>query len=58
MTKNYFYQVTLIQNSYQLWCDIFAYSNFGNLASVVRYNGFLHIINPFTNKNLYYENKF
>tara|TARA_B100000795_G_scaffold993_1_gene672 strand:- start:566 stop:799 length:234 start_codon:yes stop_codon:yes gene_type:complete len=58
MTKNYFYQVKLVQNSYLLWYDFFAYFIFGNLANAVKRNGFLQIINPFINKNLYYENKF
>ena len=57
MTKNYFYQVKLIRNSYLLWCDFFAYLNFGNLANAIKCSGFLHIINPFINKNMYYENK-
>ena len=58
MTRNDFYQIKLIQNSYLLWCDFFAYLNFGNIANAIKCSGFLHIINPFINKNLYYENKF
>ena len=58
MIKNNFYQVKLIRNSYLLWCDFFAYLNFGNLANAIKCSGFLHIINPFINKNMYYENKF
>ena len=58
MTKTHFYQVKLIQNSYLSWCDFFAYLNLGNLANAIKCSGFLHIINPFINKNLYYEDKF
>ena len=58
MTKTHFYQVKLIPNSYLSWCDIFAYLNLGNLANAIKCSGFLHIINPFINKNLYYEDKF
>ena len=58
MIKNDFYQVKLIQNpSVMFWC-FFSYINFGNSAIVRKYNSFLHIINSFINKNLYYENKF
>ena len=57
MIKNNFYQVKLIQNS-SVMGDFFAYLNFGNLANAIKCSGFLHIINPFINKNLYYENKF
>ena len=58
MRKNQFYQVKLIKNTTDLCCGFFAYINFGNLASTFNCSGFLHIINPFINKNLYYENKF
>ena len=57
MTKNYFYQVKLIQNLYLLWCGFFAYFIFGNSAIVRKLSGFLHIINLSINKNMYYENK-
>ena len=58
MIKNNFYQVKLIQNpSVTSWC-FFSYINFGNSAIVRQCNSFLRIINPFINKNLYYENKF
>jgi len=58
MIKNNFYQVKLVQTpSIMFWC-FFSYINFGNLASILKCSGFLHIINPFINKNLYYENKF
>ena len=58
MTKTHFYQVKLILNSCLSWFDVFAYLNFGNWASAIKCSGFLHIINPFINKNLYYEDKF
>ena len=58
MRKNQFYQVKLIGNTTLLCSGFFAYINFGNYANILKCIGFLHIINPFINKNLYYENKF
>ena len=58
MIKNNFYQVKLVQTSSVMCLCFFSYINFGNLASTLKCSGFLHIINPFINKNLYYENKF
>ena len=58
MIKNSFYQVKLIHIPTIMWCGFFSYINFGNSASILKCIGFLHIINPFINKNLYYENKF
>ena len=58
MIRNNFYQVKLIQNPSVMCGYFFSYINFGNSAIMRQYNSFLHIINPFINKNLYYENKF
>jgi hypothetical protein len=55
MTKNSYYQVILIEIATNICCAIFAYFNFGNLANAIKCSGFLHITNPFINKNLYYE---
>ena len=58
MTKNYYYQVIPVLNSCPLWDGTFSYINFGNSVIVHKHSDFLHIINSFINKNLYYENKF
>ena len=58
MRKNHLYQVKLIETSTVICCGFFAYINSGNLANIFKCSGFLHIINPFINKNMYYENKF
>ena len=55
MTKISYYQVRLIESATYICCAIFAYFNFGNLANAIKCSGFLHITNPFINKNLYYE---
>ena len=58
MRKNQLYQIKLIETSTVICCGFFAYINFGNSANILKCIDFLHIINPFINKNLYYENKF
>ena len=58
MTKSYYFQVMPACISHTYCCGIFAYLNLGNSTIAVNCSGFLRIINPFINKNLYYENKF
>jgi len=49
MTKSYYYQVTPVLNSCQLWYVCFALIILGNSAIMLNHNGFLHTINLFIN---------
>jgi len=56
MTKNYYFQVIPVVNPHFLWCESCSFFTLGNRAIIQKYTGFLHIINLFINKNMYYEN--